>query len=181
MPDKPVLLWRAQAPAGFERGSLVVDAQGTISAASAKAPYLFNWSREGNETQRVRIGSAPASSGVALLNDGTRVVVDGLGVATGMAASGALVFRTDLGQGDRHVRLVVSPCEDGGALITGGTEVIALTRDGSVSRRARLFEPVTGGAVATRRGTVLATRSGALHLLRGESDRIIGSLPRRSR
>jgi hypothetical protein len=160
----------------FERTSLAVDAQGAVSAATANPSWLLSWSSSGKEAPALRVGTTPTVSGVIGLNDGTRLVVDALGMATGVSPSGAIAFSTDLELSDRHARVTVSPAENGGAWISAGTDVVMLDPSGSPSRHWHLSEPTVGGVLTTRRGALVATQSGALHLLLDTSEMLIGQV-----
>src|SRR5262249_49623433 len=144
---------------------LAVDAEGALIAASAHVPELAQFSSDGAEMWRRSTGLAPAISGVALLNDGTRVVITGAAEAFGFSADGCLRFRTSIDLLVRAARVVLLPLEDGGFAFAAGAEVVVLDDAGQTAYRVRLPERIQGPLLATSFGLMATTQSGTVYRL----------------
>jgi hypothetical protein len=142
---------------------MAVDARGAIVAASAHVPEIVEFSADGAESWRRSTGAGPSVSGVALLGDGTRVVVTSAAEAIGFAPDGTPRFRTVVEQLERASRVGLLPLEDGGLAFAAGAEVVVLDSDGHLAYRLRLPERIQGPLLTTRLGLLASTQSGTVY------------------
>jgi len=158
LPAAPKELWRRELAGGIVQAPVVDERRGIVVALSS--PDLVRLDDEGQQTWRVRLGTAPPSVPPVIASDGSTLVVTEDGILWSVSPGGSVRFSVDLAMPTKDAAAAPLARDDGSVVVAGSGDLAVLAADGSIAARTPIEGRPMGGLLPHEGGVLVTTADG---------------------